>query len=106
MNSTNEMISAVCHGKSFADIGPLWGVQNEKLSVAHDAGATRITAFDGFPSEHPIWSQFRERMANKKSKISIASLGMQRDQISSPNVVTMTSSIVQGLSIIFHHPCY
>ena len=39
-------ISQVAAGKSFADVGGLWGTVNEKVSVAHTHGARALTMID------------------------------------------------------------
>ena len=36
-------ISQVVAGKSFADVGGLWGTVNEKVSVAHAHGARGLS---------------------------------------------------------------
>jgi hypothetical protein len=54
-------IAQVVRGKSFADVGGLWGTVNEKVSVAHAAGARSLTMIDRvFPSE-PWWPAFEDR---------------------------------------------
>lgn len=60
----SKMVSECVQGKSFADIGPLWETVNEKISVAHQSGATSLTAIDQFPADNPFWGRFHERMKN------------------------------------------
>ena len=54
-------ISQVVAGKSFADVGGLWGTVNEKVSVAHAHGARTLTMIDVSPQDSALWTQFDER---------------------------------------------
>jgi hypothetical protein len=57
----DEFIRAVVGGKTFADVGGLWGTVNEKVSVAHGSGAREVTMLDVSPPERPLWADFRRR---------------------------------------------
>jgi hypothetical protein len=57
----DEYIRRVVRGKSFADVGGLWGTVNEKASVAHAHGAGTLTMIDITPPEHELWRLFEER---------------------------------------------
>jgi SAM-dependent methyltransferase len=51
-------------GRSFAEVGGLWGTVNEQVTVAARAGATATTMIDYAPSdggEEDLWRAFRER---------------------------------------------
>lgn len=54
-------IEKVVRGKSFADVGGLWGTVNEKVSVAHKAGARTLTMIDVTPLGHELWQLFEHR---------------------------------------------
>ncbi len=54
-------ISQVAVGKSFADVGGLWGTVNEKVSVAHTHGARALTMIDVSPPDSELWALFDER---------------------------------------------
>ena len=56
-------IAAVAPNRNFADVGGLWGIVNEKVSVAYQYGATKTTMIDVTPLEDELWLQFRDRMA-------------------------------------------
>ncbi len=56
-------IARTVKGKSFIDIGGLWGLLGEKVSVAHRHGATRKVLLDHIPLSDPGWKLFHERMA-------------------------------------------
>ncbi len=57
----NTYISRVVAGKSFADVGGLWGTVNEKVSVAHMYGARTLTMIDISPPDSELWALFDER---------------------------------------------
>lgn len=57
----DEFISKVVLGKTFADLGGLWGTTNEKISVAHKAGATKLTMIDRITPLEDDWRLFDER---------------------------------------------
>ncbi len=51
-------------GKSFAEVGGLWGTVNEQVTAAAQAGASSTTMIDVAPSdggEGDLWELFRER---------------------------------------------
>jgi SAM-dependent methyltransferase len=54
-------------GKSFAEVGGLWGTINEQVTAAAKAGASATTMIDIAPSdggEQDLWRLFRERAAS------------------------------------------
>jgi 2-polyprenyl-3-methyl-5-hydroxy-6-metoxy-1,4-benzoquinol methylase len=57
----DQYISRVVTGRSFADVGGLWGIVNEKVSVAHHYGATKLAMIDITPPKHELWQRFDER---------------------------------------------
>lgn len=54
-------IQRVVRGKSFVDVGGLWGTVNEKVSVAHTAGAQSVAMIDVTPLGHELWQAFEKR---------------------------------------------
>ena len=58
----DEFIARVVRGQSFVDVGGLWGTVNEKVSVAHGAGAIERAMLDVTPEGGELWRLFRERM--------------------------------------------
>ena len=48
-------------GKSFAEVGGLWGTVNEQVTVAARAGANRLTMVDTASEETGLWQLFHER---------------------------------------------
>jgi hypothetical protein len=55
-------IARVVPGKSFADVGGLWGTYGEKVSAASRAGAAKLTMLDILPRENDWWAKFEQRM--------------------------------------------
>jgi hypothetical protein len=58
----DEYIGKVVKGRSFADVGGLWGTVNEKVSVAHRAGASELTMLDVQEPESELWESFKQRL--------------------------------------------
>ncbi|MGH7847274.1 MAG: hypothetical protein ACREQW_19170 [Candidatus Binatia bacterium] len=63
MRQVNEWIEAVAKDQTFADVGGLWGTENEKVSVASKAGAREVTMIDITPIGSRLWQCFDERCA-------------------------------------------
>lgn len=57
-------IGRVVAGKSFADVGGLWGTVNEKVSVAHSSGAKQLSMIDVSALDDPLWTRFGRRCAD------------------------------------------
>jgi hypothetical protein len=60
-------VAGAVPGKSFAEVGGLWGTDNEQVTAAARAGATSTTMIDIAPSdgsEGDLWELFRERAAS------------------------------------------
>jgi hypothetical protein len=47
--------------KTFIDVGGLWGLVNEKVTVAHDYGAISVAMMDIWKPDDEWWVKFRER---------------------------------------------
>jgi hypothetical protein len=57
----DNLIAGLCPGKSFIDIGGLWGLESEKITKAHIAGASSLTLLDSLPLTNASWRKFEER---------------------------------------------
>ena len=57
----DKYLSEVVNGKSFADVGGLWGTEKEKVSVAQRYGASALTMIDVVPPTFEEWRLFEER---------------------------------------------
>ena len=60
MSTVDDIIRAEVAGARFADIGGLWGIVNEKVTVAARAGAASVTMVDLAVPGHDLWKQFRD----------------------------------------------
>lgn len=58
---TDEIIRAHVGGAAFADVGGLWGLVNEKITVAVKAGCRSATMIDISPIGHQLWIDFDQR---------------------------------------------
>ena len=56
-----EVIRELCPGKTFADVGGLFGTVNEMVTVAMLAGAREATMIDFQPAKNWQWPLFHER---------------------------------------------
>jgi len=65
-----KYITKVVKGHSFADVGALWGINNEKVSVALKAGATQATIIDKCSLDDPLWQQVRHHINMPYTEIS------------------------------------
>ena len=57
----DRFIHRVAAGRTFADVGGLWGTVSEKTSVAHAAGATALTMIDQMPEGDEWWQKYEAR---------------------------------------------
>jgi hypothetical protein len=61
MDPRDRFLHQVARGKTFADVGGLWGTTNERVSVAHRAGARELTMVDLSPLDSKWWPLFEAR---------------------------------------------
>lgn len=66
LDARNKFLSRSVPGKTFAEVGGLWGTVNEKISIAHKYGATQLTMIDVTEEGGDLWKAFEERMADRK----------------------------------------
>ena len=60
-----EIIAALAPGRSFADLGGLWGTVNERITPAMRAGASTATMIDEQPAGNYLWQAFDEHCAKQ-----------------------------------------
>lgn len=95
-------IAALVPGKSFMDIGGLWGTLNEKVSVALRAGAAHATMADIAPLDHSLWRDFDARCMQlgvngyDKIQLDIVEPG--------PATSSLRADVVHCSGIIYHLP--
>lgn len=56
-----RVIGKLVAGKTFAEIGGLWGTTNETVSIAMRSGAREATMIDITEPENTQWTRFHER---------------------------------------------
>jgi 2-polyprenyl-3-methyl-5-hydroxy-6-metoxy-1,4-benzoquinol methylase len=96
-------IQRLVPGKSFIDVGGLWGTVNEKVTVALAAGASQATMSDIAPEGHELWDQFHRHAAahGARGYDSIGSFDITRLDLHSAHPVF---DVVHCSGIIYHVP--
>ncbi len=61
---TIDLVKKYSKGKTFADIGALWGVNGLNSFIAEESGATRVTALDVYPVSEKFLEEKRRRNSN------------------------------------------
>jgi len=61
LDPRDEFIGRVVRGRSFVDVGGLWGTVNERVSVAQRYGANSLAMIDVSLAGTALWSLFEER---------------------------------------------
>jgi hypothetical protein len=59
------LIQQVVVGRTFAELGGVWQIVNEKVSVAKRAGARSVTMIDAIPKTHPMWQGFEQHVRSQ-----------------------------------------
>jgi hypothetical protein len=92
-----EYIRAHAPGRSFADIGCMWGVNGEYAFVAEEAGATAVTAVDVFGPT----PEFEQKRMARQSRVRFVLGDVTR-------VETLESigpaDVVFCAGVLYHHP--
>lgn len=63
--TNGEIVRKYVPGKSFADVGALWGVNGLNSFIAEESGAKKVTAVDIYPASQ----KFLEEKNKRKSKV-------------------------------------
>lgn len=96
-NRLPEYIQNHARGKTFADIGCMWGVNGEYAFIAEEAGATAVTAVDVF-GPTPEFEQ--KRIArNSKVRFVLGDIG-RSDTLAQVGTV----DVVFCAGVLYHHP--
>jgi hypothetical protein len=98
----DDFIARVVAGKSFADIGGLWGTINEKVSVAARSHAATLAMIDIAPSGGDLWRQFRERMTS----FDVADCECISSDICAlaATDAALKYDVVHCSGVLYHHP--
>lgn len=98
----DDFIARVVRGRTFADVGGLWGITSEKISVASRAQASALAMIDVQPAGTDLWRQFRERLR---------SLNVDGCECISSDVCDIVSTgdsptydVVHCSGVLYHHP--
>lgn len=61
---SKKLIKKYANGKSFADIGALWGIDGANSFFAEESGATRVVAVDVYPENKEFLEEKKKRNSN------------------------------------------
>jgi hypothetical protein len=100
-----QWVSTAAAGRSFAEVGGLWGTTNEQITVAARAGATATTMIDVAPAEdgtEDLWTLFRERAAS----LGVTDTTCVQGSIDDPQTVQRVGSfdVVSCSGVLYHCP--
>lgn len=98
MDPRDLYVERVVKGRSFIDVGGLWGLYGEKVSQAHRSGASELALLDETPKEDSAWDSFRGRMEE---------FGIPGVRCISANVLTATVrpyDVVHSSGVLYHLP--
>jgi SAM-dependent methyltransferase len=97
----DAFIARVVAGQTFADVGGLWGVVNEKASVAWKAGAFSVAMIDWLPADDPLWRAFHDRMRAAETPVEAIAGDVQRlaDLPGGPSF-----DVVHCSGVVYHAP--
>ncbi|MGC1852673.1 MAG: methyltransferase domain-containing protein [Solirubrobacterales bacterium] len=100
-----EWVAAAVAGKSFAEVGGLWGTVNEQVTVAARAGATATTMIDAISSDHgdkDLWQAFRDRAAS----LGVTDMTCVQGSIDDAELVRRVGSfdVVSCSGVLYHCP--
>lgn len=104
MDARDRYIARVVKGKTFAEVGGLWGTVNEKISIAHRCNAASLTMIDAADREagSEMWQAFHDRMASFNITDYRCFVGdicqLQSEVIAAP------FDIVHCGGVLYHHP--
>jgi len=98
-------ISEAAPGRTFAEVGGLWGTVNEQVSVAAGAGAAATTMIDVAPrdgSAGDLWKLFRERT----DALGVSPPSCVQASIDDPALTERVGSfdVVHSSGVLYHCP--
>ncbi|MEG4941212.1 tetratricopeptide repeat protein [Microcoleus sp. F4-D5] len=97
----DRYIARVVKGKTFGEVGGLWGTVNEKVSVASKYGAVSLTMIDVIPPSAQLWQDFRRRMAS----LNIANYNCISREITQIQLAEIGEpyDVVHCAGVLYHH---
>jgi hypothetical protein len=98
----DAFIARVVPGKTFAEVGGLWGTVNEKVSVAGQHGATALAMIDITPPGGELWAKFQDRLA-ERGITNVQCLSQDICQVMERDTV-QSFDVVHCSGVLYHHP--
>lgn len=99
-----QWIAGAAAGRSFAEVGGLWGTVNEQVTVAAQAGATATTMIDVAPEDgdEDLWGLFRKRAAS----LGVTDTTCLQGSINDPETVRRAGNfdVVSCSGVLYHCP--
>lgn len=106
MQQVDKWIEEIVKGKTFADVGGLWGTFNEKVTVAARAGAAETVMIDITPLDTELWGRFEERCSAE----NVSDYKCLQADINDPSIVSKVGAydVVHCSGVLYHcpHPLY
>ncbi|MEG4840049.1 tetratricopeptide repeat protein [Microcoleus sp. B9-D4] len=98
----DRYIARVVKGKTFAEVGGLWGTVSEKVSVASKYGAVSLTMIDAMPASIHWWQDFHDRMTS----LNIANYNCINRDITQIQLADIGDpyDVVHCAGVLYHHP--
>lgn len=89
-------------GRTFADVGGLWGTVNEKVSVAYKYGAISLSMLDVTVKGGDLWKKFRARM----EELGITNYECTTADVCDPQITELVKpfDVVHCSGVLYHHP--
>jgi hypothetical protein len=94
----NVFIRRVADGKSFIDVGGLYEIVKERVSVAHAAGARDLALMDVERLSCPWWAKLRERLTSR----GVRECAFISGDIMNAQVATY--DVVHSSGVLYHLP--
>jgi hypothetical protein len=96
-NQLPEYIRNHAAGRSFVDVGCMWGVNGEYAFIAEAAGATAVKAVDVFGPT----PEFEQKHAERRSRVEFVLGDITRAETLS---AVGTADVVFCAGVLYHHP--
>ncbi|MEG4005147.1 tetratricopeptide repeat protein [Microcoleus sp. Pol11C1] len=98
----DRYIARVAQGKTFAEVGGLWGTVSEKVSVASKYGAVSLTMIDAMPASMHWWQDFHNHMTS----LNIANYDCINQDITQIQLADIGEpyDVVHCAGVLYHHP--
>lgn len=95
----DRFVNRVSKGKTFIDVGGLYEVVKERVSVAAAAGASQVSLMDVESQDCPLWSQLRARLDDR----GVGECNfITRDATSDADIETY--DVVHSSGVLYHLP--